>query len=66
MDYRGDVTIATGKSRLVREDENDKSDEEGNEDEGSHMTFYKRDEPGRQMQVGHIGCHGCMLVVMVT
>ena len=42
-----------GKSRLVREDEHDKSDEEEEEeDELGTMTFGSRKEPGRQMQVG--------------
>lgn len=39
----------SGNSRLIREDENDLSDE----DEGmtSHMTFGKKAEPARQMEV---------------
>ena len=44
---------AKGKSRLIREDENDKSDEgsgEG-EDEGPAMMFGKKTEVSRQMQV---------------
>ena len=44
---------AKGKSRLIREDENDKSDEgsgEG-EDEGPAMMFGKKAEVSRQMQV---------------
>ncbi|XP_019855914.1 PREDICTED: PAX3- and PAX7-binding protein 1-like [Amphimedon queenslandica] len=48
---------ASGKSRLIREDENDKSDEEEEEEEGGsgltsrHMTFGKKKEPARQLQV---------------
>ena len=46
-------STAKGKSRLIREDENDKSDEgsgEG-EDEGPAMMFGKKTEVSRQMQV---------------
>lgn len=47
---RRDPPKASGKSRLIREDENDKSDEE-EEGVAGHMTFGKKDEPGRQMEV---------------
>ena len=39
----------SGKSRLVREDEHDKSDDE--EEDEPTMSFGKKVEPGRQMQV---------------
>ena len=44
---------AKGKSRLIREDENDKSDEGsgGEDDEGPAMMFGQKKEQSRQMQV---------------
>lgn len=41
-----------GKSRLIREDENDRSDEDVDEEEESRVrTFGKKNEPAKQMQV---------------
>lgn len=45
--------VASGKSRLVREDENDKSDSDEDEGEGGKgsRTFGKADGPSKQMRV---------------
>ena len=43
--------VASGKSRLVREDENDKSDSEEEEGGKGARTFGKTDGPSKQMQV---------------
>lgn len=46
----------SGKSRLIREDEHDKSDEDEDEEGLSrHMTFGKKVEPARQLQVSLVG-----------
>ena len=42
---------ARGTSRLVREDENDKSDEEEEDEELGTITFGSKKEPRKQMQV---------------
>ena len=49
----GDSSVAKGKSRLIREDDNDKSDEGSGEggDEGPAMMFGQKTEVSRQMQV---------------
>ena len=39
---------AKGKSRLIRDDEHDKSDDD---DDDRIMNFGKTNEPGRQLQV---------------
>ena len=60
INYRG-YGKARGKSRLIREDEYDKSDEEedgGGEGEGRLMNFGTTNEPTRQLQV-----RGCGQVV---
>lgn len=43
--------VAKGKSRLIREDEYDKSDDSDNEEEGPARTFGQRNDSSRQMQV---------------
>ena len=41
-----------GRSRLVREDDNDRSDEDADEEEeGRVRTFGKKNQPAKQMQV---------------
>ena len=49
---------AKGKSRLVRDDDNDRSDEDGDDEEGSSrvLTFGSKTQPAKQMQVGGRGC----------
>ena len=49
----GEDKAAKGKSRLIREDENDKSDEGSGDggDEGPAMMFGQKTEVSRQMQV---------------
>ena len=47
--YFRQSSSASGKSRLIREDEHDKSDDE--EEDEPTMSFGKKVEPGRQMQV---------------
>ena len=49
----GSSTVAKGKSRLIREDDNDKSDEGSGDggDEGPAMMFGQKTEVSRQMQV---------------
>ena len=44
-----------GKSQLIRDDDNDRSDEEGDDEEGSRvLTFGNKTQPAKQMQVGGV------------
>lgn len=44
-----------GKSRLIREDENDRSDEDADDEEGSRVrTFGGKAQPAKQMQVSRL------------
>lgn len=63
--YYRNVKPVSGKSRLIREDEHDKSDED--EEEGDapshHMTFGKKVEPARQLQVRNTYLYICMYII---
>ena len=53
-----------GKSRLIRDDDNDRSDEEGDEEEGSRvLTFGNKTQPAKQMQVDE-GIHSYSLSLL--
>ena len=51
IDRNTQTDTVKGKSRLIREDEYDKSDDSDNQEEGPARTFGQRTDPTRQMKV---------------